>query len=169
MAKTLSSLLTVTVSPTYTNQRNGFNVGYSPASTLKKQLASGTGSGQADRMFDDIRHLNASASEDLDLAGGLSDGFGETLTFVKIKAIYVEAAAGNTNDVVVGGASANAFVGPFGGATHTLALKPGQAVLLMNTGAGWTVTPATGDLLKIANGGAGTGVDYTVIIIGTSA
>ena len=36
------------------------------------------------------------------------------------------------------------------------------------TAAGWLVTAGTGDLLKIANGGAGSAVDYDIILIGAA-
>lgn len=132
-------------------------------------LANGTGTNQADRIFHAQRQINASSNDDLDLAGVLSSAFGTTITFVKIKAILIAAASGNTNDVVVGNAAANAFVGPFGAATHTVALKPGEVFFVSNRGAGWTVTAGTGDVLRIANSGGGTPVTYDIMLVGTSA
>ena len=60
---------------------------------LLSTLANGTGSGQASQVFTDTRTLAGSATEDLDLAGSLTNAFGTTLTFTKIKAIIVRAAA----------------------------------------------------------------------------
>lgn len=135
-------------------------------------IANGTGNGQADLVFTDTRTLAASASETLDLAGVLADAFGATLTFVKIVAILVKAAPGNTNDVIVGGQGAtNPFVGPFGANSHTIAVRPGGVFLIadpVGSGIG-TVVAGTGDLLKIANGSSGTSVDYTIEIVGRSA
>lgn len=133
------------------------------------RLQPGTGSYQADKLFSDQRTLAASATENIDLAGALTDPFGAALTFAKVKAIYIRAAAGNTNDVVVGGVGSNAFIGPFGANTHTVAVKPGGVLLMVAPDSGWTVTAATGDLLKILNGGGSTSVTYDIIIIGTSA
>lgn len=132
-------------------------------------LESGTGSGQADKLFMDERTLAASATENLDLDGGLTDAFGAALTFVTVKAIMVVAKASNTNDVVIGGAASNGFVGPFGGTTPTVAVKPGGLALLVAPKTGWAVTASTGDILKMANSSSGTGVDYSIVIIGTSA
>jgi hypothetical protein len=134
----------------------------------KLKLVTGTGSGQADLHFADTRTLTASSSEDLDLAGGLTDPFGAALTFVKIKAILIVAAAGNANDVVIGGAASNAFVGPFADATDKIKVHPGGTLLLSDP-VGWTVTAATSDLLKVANGGSGTPVTYDIILVGASA
>jgi len=129
----------------------------------------GTTDGKADRLWSDVRTLAASASENLDLAGSLTDPGGATVTFVKVKAIFVRATATNVNDVVLGNAAANAFVGPFGAAAHTLAVKPGGTLLLVAPNTGWTVTAGTGDQVKVLNGGAGTAVEYEIIILGTSA
>lgn len=133
-------------------------------------LQNGTGDNQADKAFSNTRSLAASATEDLDLAGGtLIDPLGAPVTFAKIRAIIVKAAVGNTNNVVIGGAAANAFVGPLGAANNTVAVPPGGAYKVSSPKASWPVTPGTDDLLRIANSGAGTSVQYDLILIGTSA
>lgn len=133
-------------------------------------LAPGTGANQADRVFADRRTLAASATENLDLAASLTDALGATITFAKVRALLVAAAAANANTVVVGGAASNAMSTMFGDATDTVVVRPGGAMLLVAPDAtGYAVTAATGDLLKVGNGGAGTAVTYDVVIIGTSA
>jgi hypothetical protein len=135
-------------------------------------LASGTGAGQADRAFTDTRTLSASATEDLDLAGVLTDAFGATLTFAKVKGIYIAAASGNTNNVIVGNATTNGFISWVGGAAHTLTVRPGGVLALFCGAAdtnGYAVTAGTADLLKIANSAGTTSVTYDIAIIGTSA
>lgn len=128
---------------------------------------SGTGAGQADLVWHDQRTLTASSTEDLDLAGGsLLNGFGAGLTFVKVRALIVYAAAGNTNTVVIGG-DANSV--PFlGAAANTKPIQPG-GLYVDFAPAGYTVTATTGDIIQVANGGAGTSVTYDIVIIGTSA
>jgi hypothetical protein len=121
--------------------------------------------GKADVMWSDSRTLTASSSENLDLTGSLTGMLGGTVAMAEVCAIYVEAASTNTNSVVIGGAASNGFLGPFGGATHTLSLAPGEFTLLSSQN-GWAVTAGTGDLLKVANSGAGTSVTYNIIIIG---
>ncbi len=130
-------------------------------------LTSGTGANQASNVFSDTRTLAASGSESLDLAGVLTNAFGAVLTFTKIKAIIITAEATNTNDVVVGGAATNAFASMFGAATDKIKVKPGGAFAIVAPDVnGFAVTAGTGDLLQIANSGAGTGVTYDIIIIG---
>ncbi len=133
-------------------------------------LATGTGAGQADLIFSDTRTLTASSTENLDLAGVLTDALGATLTFVKIKGIIVRASTGNTNDVVVGGAAANGFINWVADATDKINVRPGGLFVLIDpTGSGYAVTASTGDILKVANSSSGSSVTYDIIIIGTSA
>ncbi|MGL5908611.1 MAG: hypothetical protein ACRCZP_01335, partial [Phycicoccus sp.] len=90
---------------------------------------------------------------------------------VKVKAIVIAAAAGNTNNVVVGGAATNGFTSWVGAATHTVTVRPGGVLALFTGPAdanGYAVVAGTGDLLRVANSGAGTPVSYDLLVIGTS-
>jgi hypothetical protein len=134
-------------------------------------LATGTGAGQADKVFSDRRTLAASGTEDLDLAGVLLDAFGAAITFARIKGIVISAAAANTNSVIVGAASATQWATLFN-AAGTVTLKPGGAFCALAGAAdavAWPVTAGTGDLLKIANSAGTTTVTYDIVIIGASA
>jgi hypothetical protein len=143
-----------------------FPVTYDKTNTL----ANGTAAGQADLLWTDTRTLAASASESLDLAGSLVGAFGATLTFARIKGLIIRAADGNTNDVLAGGAAANGWATAFGDPTDKVKIKPGGTLALLAPGAtAYPVTPATGDLLQVANSGAGTSVTYDIIVIGASA
>jgi hypothetical protein len=132
-------------------------------------LASGTGANQADKIFADTRTLSASATEDLDLAGVLSDPLGAALTFARIKAVLVKAAAGNTNLVQVTRPASNG-VPLFLAAGDGLAVRPGGLFLWVAPDAtGVAVTAGTGDLLTFTNSAGSTSVTYDVVIIGASA
>lgn len=133
-------------------------------------LDSGTAAGQADRAFHDTRTITASSSEDLDLAAVLADVFGATITFARVKAVFISAAVGNANNVVVG-AGTNPWA-TFLNSTGTITLRPGETFGFFANVAdatGHTVTAATGDILKVANSGAGTSVTYDIVIVGASA
>lgn len=119
---------------------------------------------QADLFYEATRTLAASATENLDLNGVLINPLGGAFPAAEIVAIYVEADAANTNNVVVGAAGSNPFIGPMSG-TGTLTLRPGE-FCLFSSREGWAVTASTGDLLKVANSAAGTAVNYTIVIIG---
>lgn len=130
------------------------------------ELTPGTDAlGKADLLFADTRTLAASATEDLDLAGLLTDAFGATITAAEIVLFYVKAAAANTNNVRVSPAAVNGFLGPFVALGDGVAVKPGEYQLFVSR-TGWPVTAGTADLLSVTNGGAGTSVDYDVVVIG---
>lgn len=130
----------------------------------------GTGLGQADMMWHDARQIAASSNDDLDLTGSLAGILSGTLAFVRVKLIAVYAKPSNTNNVVIGNHPTAAFVGPFGAAAHTEAVRPGGLHLSACSDAtGWPVTATTADILRIANSAGGTVVDYEVVIIGATA
>lgn len=136
--------------------------------TKQIDLASGVGANQADKLWHDQRTLAASATEDLDLAGVLVDAFGATFTLARVKGLIVAAAPGNTNNVLIGNATANAW-STLLGATGVATIRPGGLLAVFAPDAtAYAVTAGTGDLLKVANSGAGTGVTYDIVIIGAS-
>lgn len=138
--------------------------------TVQLDLASGTGANQADLVFSDQRTIAASGTDSLDLAGTLTDAFGATVSFARVKAIMITAASGNTNDVLVGGAASNTFLNWVSDATDVVVVKPGGLFLLAAPDAtAYAVTASTGDILQVANSSSGTSVTYDVVIIGASA
>ncbi|MBI4800636.1 MAG: hypothetical protein HY794_18250 [Desulfarculus sp.] len=169
MASTLTAKLEMKIAATL-SQAIGTGLGSAaPALAIDhvEDFSDGTGANQAQLIYADTRTLAASATEELDLAASLKDALGRTLTFTAIKALFVRAADGNANNVEVGGAAANGFIGWAGDPTDKLVLRPGGAFMLLDPGAGgYAVTAGTGDLLKIANSGAGTGVTYDIVIMG---
>lgn len=136
--------------------------------SVEHSLTDGTTAGKADRVFTDKRTLAASATEDLDLAGVLTDAFGATITFATIKAVIIRALAANTNAVNVTRPASNG-IALFLAAGDGIALKPGYAFAWFGSGAGVTVTADTGDLLTLTNAAGSTSVTYEIVVIGTSA
>lgn len=133
------------------------------------QLLDGTAAGQANKIHSAALNIAASGNLDVDLAGVLTDVFGGSLTFARLKAIIVRAVAGNVNNIVVGNAAANPFIGPFGLGTHTVQVRPnGLLVLMCQDAVGWPVVAATGDLLRLANSGAGSAVLGDLVLVGSS-
>ena len=136
--------------------------------------ANGTGANQADKMWTDTRTLTASSTEDLDLAGSaLIDPFGSAVVFVEVTGLIVVAAAGNTNNVLVGANVVGGWatlIGPTGASGGVITVRPGGFFAAGSTDAtGFAVTPSTGDLLHIANSAGSTSVTYDIVIIGRSA
>lgn len=144
----------------------------SASSNYSVTFADGVTAGKADRVWQDTRTIAASGTDDIDLAGTLVDAFGSADVFAKVKTIVVEAAAGNTNNVVVGGAASAQFGSIFGDVTDKVVVRPG-GVFVLSVGAAdldaYAVTATSADTLRVANSGAGTSVTYDIIVIGTSA
>jgi hypothetical protein len=134
---------------------------------LSALLSNGTGTGQASQVFSDTRSLAGSATEDLDLAGSLTNAFGATVTFTKIKAIIVRAAAANNaaNAVQVARTATNG-VPLFLAASDGVALGA-SGIFLFYDPVGVTVTAGTGDKLTFTNSAGTNTVSYDLIIIGT--
>lgn len=165
----VNTKLAISLSSTQTNPLD-LAIGRTPLDYVKSMvLGSGTGANQADQIWHDQRTLAASASENIDLAGALTDSFGTLITFARIKLLLIAAAAGNTNNVNISRDLTNG-VPLFASAGDGLSVLPGGYFLWAAPGAtGVVVTPSTGDLLVAANSGAGTSVTYDIVVIGASA
>jgi len=128
-------------------------------------IVSGVAANQADLSYSAQRTIPGGGNEDLDLAAGTLTTLGATITFAKIKAIIIEALASNSGNVTIGGAPSNAFVGPFGAATHTVVLPAGGVFTARAPSGGWAVAAGTADLLRIA----GANQVYKIVLVGTSS
>ena len=145
-----------------------------PRSNISKQYkrttANGTGSGQADLRFQDsARSLAAAATENMDLAGGLTDEYGNTITFATVTGITIKNLNTVTGDnLTIGGAASNPAALWFGATTHTLTIEANQ-IFHITTDVGWTITGGSADVLKILNDDATNAITFDIIIEGRSA
>jgi len=141
------------------------------ALSYKKTFAwtDGAGASKSEALWHDQRTIAASGNEDIDLAGWLTDMFGTTLTFTKLKAIVVYASTDNTNNVEVTRKGTNGV--PFMlAAGDGMAIKPGGLFALIDpSSGGYTVTAGSGDLINIANSAGSTSVTYDIILIGETS
>lgn len=130
-------------------------------------LTDGTGAvDTADLMWSDTRTL-ATTSESLDLAGSLTNVFGATVTFARIKAILIHNKSTTVGQTVtVGGAASNAFP-LFADTTDKYVIGPNGLFFVWEpSAAAKAVTASTGDLLKIETSAS---ITYDIVIIGASA
>jgi len=135
--------------------------------TFGTDYADGTASDQCDVVWQDQRTLNAT-SEDLDMAGSLTDSRGNTVTFADVKVIAIE----NTNttagqDLTFGPATANGVSTIFGATTESITIRAGGTLVLDAPKDGYAITTGTADLVEI-DAGANT-VTYNIILMGTSS
>jgi len=165
-----SQLISVAVAATVNNPLDLQNVA-SPLNLASSYgWSTGNGAGQADRLFSDTRTIAPSGTDSLDLAGVLIDPVGTTLALARVKLILIRAAAANTNNVIVGGVANGLAAGPIlPQTTGQVVVRPGGLLLVTAPDVtAYVVTAATGDLLQVANSGAGTSVTYDVVLIGSS-
>lgn len=136
------------------------------ARTLQIEIANGTGSGQADRVYRASPSISAAANLDLDLIGALEDAFGAAVTFAKVKHILVRNTSATGTLSLKPGASA-AWVALLATGSEVIIPANGFALFGTETGNGIAVT-AGADVLRITNNAA-TATIPEIIIIGASA
>ena len=139
--------------------------------TLKRKFGwtDGATANKANRIWTDRRTLAGSGTENLDLAGGLTDAFGTAITFARVRALIVAAAPGNTNNVIVGGDATSTFLTWVQTEASALIVRPGGLfALIAPDTTGYAVTATTGDLLMLTNSAGGTDVVYDIAIIGAA-
>ena len=139
--------------------------------SLKKvlQFLVGTGANQADMIWTDERTVTTGATDDIDLAGVLSNAFGATLTFAEIVGIILVSDAANTTTLTIG-AGTNPWITMFLATGD--GIKVGHGGVFVNfapdaSGLG-AVTAGTGDILRITNS-AGASATYKIVVLGRSA
>ncbi len=164
MSDSLTGLVNLLISANMIKDLDLADAKFPLSQTWAQEFQSGSGSGQINKLFADTRTLADGANEELDLAGALTDPFGASLTFTKVKVLAIKNKSA-TQTLSVGGAAANAWSALFGDATDILKIAPSSMALLVCDPAGVAVTAATADLLKIANS-AGAAADYDIIVLG---
>lgn len=138
------------------------------AQILSTELANGTEAEQMDLVFaDTVTDLAAEGVQSYNLDALTDPVTGGAVAFVRIRAIVIYSKAAGNKALTIGGV-ANAFKGWFGDAADTEILQPLGLCCHVAPGAGWTVTPATGDILAITNA-AGGASSFDVYILGASA
>lgn len=131
-------------------------------------LTSGAGLNQANVVFSDKRTVNASTTDTLDIAtgGGLVDALGVAVAMARMKGIVVRNRG--TQNITVGRPAANGVPWMSAAGDNTIVSAGGLFAQFWPTAAGIVVTAATADLIEVVNG-AGSAVDYDIVIIGASS
>jgi len=155
---------------------------------LLKKFADGTGANQANLKFSERRILTANTGTDLlDFAGGLTDKFGNTITFSEIKLLFLhnKGLPGATNDgsssdtwteaagqdLLVGGAASNAWdvwLNETAGAE--VRVRSGGILLLCAPRDGYRVIAGTDDILQVLWDGSvasGGDIEYDIVLLGS--
>lgn len=145
----------------------GLTATFPGAVNASVRYSNGDGANQVETLYMKTDTIAASAADTIDLRGVVTDPFGAVVNFSSVKAMIVSAAAGNTNDVLVGGQASGAPTVGVGDDSDVLVARPGGWVGFGLPGTGFSVAAGT-DSLRVANSGAGTPVIYTIMMLGTS-
>lgn len=136
--------------------------------SLDLRFKTGTGSGQVDRIWSDRRTLASSGTDTLDLAGVLTDSYGSTITFSKIKLVYIKNRSSTDGvDLRAGPDATNGWVGMFIDASDRNRIAAGGCLLWYDPN-GQSVGAGATDELWVQNDGS-VSCDYDIIVVGTSA
>lgn len=147
----------------------GLSDASAPLSEVKIQdLDNGVGANQANVLYTANRALGSAATDSLDFAGGgLVDSFGAAIAPVRIRAVYILSATGNTTNLTLFG-DANS-VPLLNTAATTITLRPGGVFVYTSPDAtGTLVTGGTGDIIKVVNA-AGATANYKIIVLGANS
>ena len=132
--------------------------------SFAQQYTNGTGLGKANRVFVQRYTVAFGTPLDLDLAGGLTDWYGNTITFTKIKCFGVgvpyATVGGTAPAVLLGCPASNGFVAWLGDKSDLVRVPNGFAHILGGDGAsgGFAVTAGTGDIMEITAETSGSAV-----------
>ena len=117
---------------------------------------SGAGLNQMDSLFSERVTLTNGQARTVNLATGVTDAFGDTITFTEVKFFAVSlpvsvGAVTNLNNVTVGNAATNEFATWCGGTNQTVTVRPGGIFMMVAPDA--TGYACTNGNLKILNAG----------------
>ena len=135
-------------------------------------ITSGVTIDKADLLFFESNTLTTGTNKDYDLAGVLEDVFGDVLTMVRVKAIFIKftSAVGGAH-IDVGGAAANPFLGWFKDVSDKIQVRNGGFLAMIAPDAtAWAVTAGSADTLRVAHDASdAAAITYEILIIGASA
>ena len=149
------------------------------AAVKRLKFVFGSGADQADQIWWDRRTLPGGGDDGIDMAGGVTNAFGQTITFANIKAIILfnrsdESLDGHTAtdaEISFGPSSeANVIQGPFKDVSDAIKVPAGGMFIVTNPAAdGWAVTASTADQVYTRNEDGSDEALYDIIVIGESA
>lgn len=110
-----------------------------PAGLGSIRLASGTGNGQINKIYQAVLSFSGTTAQTIDLTAVLEE-FGRTVSFTKIKVFYLKPRSTTYADTLtVGNAASNIWSAMWSSSTNTELVYGSSPMLKTNLGAGWTV------------------------------
>jgi|15BtaG_2_1085339.scaffolds.fasta_scaffold00546_8 hypothetical protein len=95
---------------------------------------SGTGANKMNQLWHGTVTIAASATNTIDITGGITNSFGTVLTMSKVRMVFFEAGSANVDTVTIGG-GASAFSSIFADSSDAFVLRPDGAIFISGTDA----------------------------------
>lgn len=139
--------------------------------TYSKTLTAGTGgAGTSDLLYAIQTTIAGAGTLNLDLAGTLTDFFGNTITMARVKIMMFHLTTDTTASSILIGNHASALINWVGAAAHTVRVRNGGCLYLACTDAtAYAVTATTADAIKILNEDATNTATLQIAIVGSTA
>jgi len=177
--KDLKITITTKVSVKATKAGDMDDAKFNPEMSISETLLFGTGDGQANMFFSDRRTLAFGVTDTLDLYGVLSSPLSPTISFSKVKGIFVwnrsgeidihdDHAVATTPQLTVGGVAAAEMQGPFDTAGDAIKVEAGEHFIATYKNTGWACAGGA-DILDVVNNDGAEQALYDILIWGLSA
>lgn len=135
--------------------------------SYERTFTEGTGTDQIGSVWKDDTRSLATTSEDLDIAGGVTDFQGAASAFNNVKVLWFQNLDTDSGDLFYLKPGSTAPVTSIlGGTTPTLTIGPGGLCLLINPIDGYAVTAASADKIAVQSADNS---DYQILIAGDNA
>ena len=151
------------VSPNWTHSSTGVTTVAETFSTLLLwNFTSGTNAHQMNQLWRQRSSVAASGTNEINIAGGITNAFGEVLTMSEVRMMIFSLETNQLNNISIGGAAGTPFSTWLGDASDKLVMRPGGFFLLTAPDAtGYAVS--TNSLIRITNEGTNA-ITYDVYI-----
>ena len=173
MAKTLSTTFNLMVSALHSLVGDLRTAKDPPKVSLTASLTDGTGANKADLLHADRYTLAASKTE-LDLTGGVSDVYGDAVTYHGVKVLLVYNRSTDAGEYLVVGGGTNPIAGNLTDGSDSWKVQPGGVFLSYAPDPAdnddcMIVVDGTSDTLSLDTTDSGATLDADVIVVGISA
>lgn len=149
----------------YENVLDGGNAKDERAKVFTDVLTEGTAIDQANKVWFDTRSLTTTTPDPIDLSGGVTDAFGNVLSFTKIKLLMIHNKSTTEADIISVGAGSNPIVSLWGATGDIAKVGPGGVLLMYNPSlAGYAVTDNIGEVLNVVS--ASGSLTYDILVVG---
>jgi len=140
LADTFSGRLLILPQWTHAKTIGASTVSETFAELLNWTHTSGASTNQMNVIVRESVTLTNAQTRTIDLAGGVSDSFGDVTTFTTVRFLCLVADEDNADPVALGASGEDAWAAWCGGTNHTVTIRPGGILLLTAPDSGYTIT-----------------------------